>query len=97
MSELSGMYALLAYINALVVVYKVQSGRATIGCNNKVALEESEIKKRRIRTIVKHSDIIRAIQFFRHELPHDISLTFVRVRGHQDDKFNFNDLPVFHN
>ena len=30
-SELSGMYAIIAYINALVVVYKVQSGRATIG------------------------------------------------------------------
>ena len=38
-SELSSMYALLAYINALVVVYKVQSGWATIGCDNKAALE----------------------------------------------------------
>ena len=50
-SELSGMYAIIAYINALVVVYKVKSGRATIGCDNKVALEKSETKDRIIRPV----------------------------------------------
>jgi hypothetical protein len=78
-SELSGMYAIHAYINALVTIYKVQSGRATIGCDNKVALEKSETKDRRIRPVVKHSDVIRAIQIFRHNIPTSICLTFVHV------------------
>ena len=87
------MYAILAYINALVTVYKVQSGRATIGCDNKVSLEKFETKDRRIRPVVKHSDVIRAIQFFRHNIPTAIRLTFVHVRGHQDKTVHFRDLP----
>jgi hypothetical protein len=92
-SELSGMYAILVYINALVTVYKVQSGRATIGCDNKVALEKSETEDRKIRLVLKHSDVIRAIQLFRHNIPTSIRLTFVHVRGHQDKNVHFRDLP----
>ena len=91
-SELSGMYALLAYTNTLMVVYGVQSGREAIDCDNKVALEKSAKKNRCIFPNVKHIDIICAIQYFRHELPPYITLTFVHIWGHQDNKVHFNDL-----
>ena len=60
--ELSGLYAILVYINALAVVYSIQSGNVLIGCDNIAALGKSLDCDRRVRSTVMHGDIIRAIQ-----------------------------------
>ena len=92
-SELSGLYAILAYINAVAVVYSITSGNVLIGCDNIVALNKSSDQDRRVRSPVMHGDIIRAIQHYRHKLPDGIALTFEHVRGHQDRVTAYEDLP----
>ena len=92
-SELSGLYAILAYINALTVVYSITAGNVLIDCNNIVALNKSLDQDRRVRSPVMHGDIIRAIQHYRHKISDSIALTFEHVLGHQDRVTAYEDLP----
>ena len=86
-SELLGLLAIMDRIKLL----KIGKGRITIGCDGISALEKGT------ETIIascspqhKHSDLISAMAKIRDNL--EVTFRSVHVRGHQDDKKEYEDL-----
>jgi hypothetical protein len=91
-SELTGLYAILAFLLAVCKAGKVSSGTITLACDNINALNMSRPDEILVPTRIKHSDVIRAIRRVRSELP--VTIKFEHVYGHQDDFCAFDDLAL---
>ena len=65
-AEMLCMCALNLFARALSEIYKIQEWKATLGCDNKRALEQSSHTCRRIRPSAKCADIQRSFKATKH-------------------------------
>ena len=89
-SELTGLYAVLAFTLACCDACNLREGNLTLGCDNIVGLRKAADSDRRVPSRTKHADVIRAIRQVRAKLPLEVST--IHVYGHQDDHTEFADL-----
>jgi hypothetical protein len=91
-SELSGLYASVIAINALVLYYQVKEGAITLACNNISALRMASYDPLGTNpSSCAQFDLVMAIQYLKTPL---ISWIHKHVKGHQDDNPNLVLTPL---
>jgi hypothetical protein len=81
-SELSGLYASVLAINALVTYYHVTEGAITLACDNISALRMASYDPLGTNPSCAQFDLVMAIQYLKTPL---IDWIHKHVKGHQDD------------
>jgi hypothetical protein len=87
-----GLCALHLFARALSEFYKIQEWKATMGCNNKRALEQSSYTCRRIRPSAKCTDIQQSLKATKHTFTG--KLTYLHVYGHMDKYLLWHQLSL---
>ena len=81
-AELSGLFAQVAFIEALCTFYHINTGSATVALDGLSALNEGTWTSCRKDTIRQHFDLVNAIRRTIRRIP--IPIAGYHVRGHQD-------------
>jgi hypothetical protein len=91
-AEMLGLCALHLFARALSEFYKIQEWKATMGCDNKKALEQSLYTCRRIRPSAKCADIQRSFKGTKHTFTG--KFTYLHVYGHMDKYLLWHQLSL---
>lgn len=72
--------------------YVVRSAHGSIHCDNKGALHQASIKRKRVRPRTKHADLIRNLRHIK--ATHQFEVRYQHVKAHLDDHLAFDQLTV---
>ena len=89
-AELTGIYAGLAYLLAVITLHQITDGSIQVHCDNERAIFLSEIVGPRLPAKTTHADVLRLIRYIHNQLP--ITVSFAHIYGHQDDHVAFTEL-----
>ena len=89
-SELAGLHGGLIFVQTICRIYNIASGRITLSCDNKGALEK--IVNKSVRLQDQHFDYVSVIINTINNLP--IHITYIHVDGHKDKLVAHEDLSM---
>jgi hypothetical protein len=89
-AEMLGLCALHLFARALSEFYKIQEWKATLCCNNKIALELYSYTRQRIRPSIKCADIQQRLKATKHTFTGKFN--YLHVCGHMDKYFLWHQL-----
>jgi hypothetical protein len=89
-SELTGLLAILVFIEELCTFHNISSGGITIGCDGLSALHQAEGDADIVPLSTTDYDILCVIRLRLLRVP--IQVSFQHVRGHQDDTKSMSSL-----
>ena len=92
-SELAGILGIVLCLKAICAEYNIQSGRATIACDNLEAGLQSLEYDWEVQPTADHFDILRCIRDLRAALP--ITLKYRHVEAHQREKYGRSDMDIW--
>jgi hypothetical protein len=90
--ELLGLTAIHHLAAFALEFYKYTSASGSIHCDNKGALHQASLKRRRVRIGSKHSDLLRNLRFIKSK--HQFGTTYRHVKAHQDNIYAYDDLTL---
>ena len=91
-AEMLGLCALHIFVRALSEFYKIQEWEATVGCDNKRALEQSSYTCCRIGPSARCAHIQRSIKATKHTFTGEF--TYLHVYGHMDKYLLWHQLSL---
>ncbi len=90
--ELLGLTAIHHLAAFVLEFYEHSTATGGIHCDNKGALHQASLKRRRVRTGSKHSDLLRNLRHIKSK--HQFESTYRHVKAHQDDIYAYDDLTL---
>jgi hypothetical protein len=90
--ELLGLTAIHHLVAYTLDYYEQPTASGSMHCDNKGALHQASMKRRRVRNNCKHADLLRNLRFIKGKYNFDVSYEY--VKAHQDDVFTLEDLPL---
>lgn len=90
--ELLGLTAIHHLAAFALEFYGHTEATGSIHCNNKGALHQASLKRKRVRMGCKHSDLLQNLRYTKSK--HNFITTYTHVKAHQDDIYSFKDLPL---
>ena len=89
--ELLGLIAIHHLAAFAVKYYKSDKATGSMHCDNKGALHQVSVRRRRVRNNVKHADLLRNLRHIKAKVNFEVSYNY--VKAHQDDVYAVEDLP----
>ena len=90
--ELLGLTAIHHLVAHAMEYYNCNKATGSVHCDNKGALRQASLKRRRVHTITKHSDLIRNLRYLKNK--YNFEVEYIHVKAHQDDIHAYEDLPL---
>lgn len=90
--ELLGLTAIHNLVAYVLEYYVVRTARGSIHCDNKGALHQASIKRKRVRPRTKHADLIRNLRHIK--ATHNLEVLYHHVKAHLDDHIAFDQLTA---
>jgi len=90
-AKLQGMYSLILAINHICSLHQLALGSLLVSCNNQGMIHHLQQHLSYIPGSTKHADLVRAIHTAHQACL--VCLQFQYIAGHQDNFFQFGDLP----
>ena len=90
--ELLGLTAIHHLVAYVLEFYVVRSAKGSIHCDNKGALHQAAVKRKRVRPKTKHTDLIRNLRHIK--ATHQFDVVYLHVKAHLDDHFALDQLTV---
>jgi hypothetical protein len=90
--ELLGLTAIHHLVSFALEFYELSTASGTMHCDNKGALHQASLNRRRVRNNSKHADLLRNLRYIKGKYNFDVTYNY--VKAHQDDVHTFEDLPL---
>ena len=91
--ELLGLTAIHHLVAFALEYYTVRSASGSIHCDNRGALHQASITRKRVRPRTKHADLIRNLRDIK--ATHKFDVKYIHVKAHQDDHLAWDELTLF--
>jgi hypothetical protein len=72
--------------------YALYQTGGSVHCDNKGALYQASLQRKRVKTKAHHSDLLRSLRYLKNK--HLMKLQYFHVKAHQDDHTPWKDLPL---